>query len=43
VLYVNGNVELANPSLFQELLAREENKVFATALKEAEKKVLSGK
>jgi hypothetical protein len=39
VLYVNGAVGMADPGKFQDLLAREENKAFATALKEAEKKL----
>jgi hypothetical protein len=39
-LYVNGYVEVVSPGKFQELLARSENKAFAAALKEAEKKLL---
>ena len=38
VLYVNGVVDIAGPKKFQELLARNENEAFVTALKEAEKK-----
>lgn len=43
VLYVNGYVEIAGSGKFQELLARDENKAFAEALKEAENKLLPGK
>ncbi len=39
VLYVNGVVDIAGPKKFQELLARNENEAFVTALKEAEKKL----
>jgi hypothetical protein len=39
VLYVNGVIDLAAAEKFQELLARDENKAFAVALKEAEKKL----
>ncbi len=42
-LYVNGYVEVISPGKFQELLARSENKAFAAALKEAEKKLLPDK
>jgi len=42
-LYVNGYVEVVSPGKFQELLARSENKAFAAALKEAEKKLLPDK
>jgi hypothetical protein len=41
VLYVNGVVDMAGAGKFQELLARDENKAFAAALKEAEKKLSS--
>ncbi len=41
VLYANGNVELAGPEKFKDLLAWDENKAFAAALQEAEKKLLS--
>jgi len=43
VLYVNGVVDMAGAGKFQELLARSENKAFAAALKEAEKKLLPDK
>ena len=42
-LYINGYVEVVSPGKFQELLARGENKAFAAALKEAEKKLLPDK
>ena len=42
-LYINGYVEVVSPGKFQELLARSENKAFAAALKEAEKKLLPDK
>jgi hypothetical protein len=43
VLYVNGNLEIAGPKTFQDLLARDENKAFAAALKQAEKKLFPDK
>jgi len=43
VLYVNRVIDMTGVGKFQELLAREENKAFAAALKEAEKKLLPDK
>ena len=43
VLYINDVVEILSEAKFQELLARSENKAFAAALKEAEKKLLPDK
>jgi len=41
VLYVSGKVETLSAEMFQQLLAQDENKAFAAALKEAEKKLPS--